>query len=82
MTRQQLLILNSLVTYAVENIPWGPSPSEQEVAQIVGRWVLEVNQITATPPKEPRWNQRYWSPFRCACHRLIAKLWVRIFNKL
>lgn len=40
MTTQQLAVLNALVTYAMENIPGGPSKSEQEVAQIVGSWVL------------------------------------------
>jgi len=40
MTSEQLAILNSLVTYAAENIPGGLSVDEREVAKIVGRWAL------------------------------------------
>lgn len=37
MTTKQLAILNSLVTYAAENVPGGLSEDEQEVAKIVGQ---------------------------------------------
>jgi hypothetical protein len=40
LTTQQLSILNSLVTYAAENIPGGLDEDEQAVAQIVGNWSL------------------------------------------
>lgn len=40
MTSQQLAILNSLVTYAAENVPGGLSAEEQEVARIVGAAAL------------------------------------------
>lgn len=40
MTPRQLAILNSLITFAAENIPEGLSDDEKEVAQIVGDWVL------------------------------------------
>jgi hypothetical protein len=35
-TAQQLAVLNSLVTYAMENMPGEPSEDEREVARIVG----------------------------------------------
>lgn len=38
MTSKRLAILNSLVTFAAENVPGGLSADEREVAQIVGRW--------------------------------------------
>jgi hypothetical protein len=36
MTDRQLAVLNSLVTYAAENIPGGLNDEEREVAKIVG----------------------------------------------
>jgi hypothetical protein len=48
MTHRELAILNSLVTYAAEHIPGGLRSDEQEVAQIVGTWVIDnvpVRQI-------------------------------------
>lgn len=42
MTRQQLSVLNSLVTFAAENIPGGLSEEEREVAKVVGAWVLDA----------------------------------------
>jgi hypothetical protein len=56
MTTQQLAVLNALVTYAVENIPGGPSPSELVVAKIVGRLTLDNgtmdNDLEARGSKE------------------------------
>lgn len=43
MTSRQLAILNSLVTYAAENVPGGLTNEEQEVAKIVGTAVLIGN---------------------------------------
>lgn len=43
MTPQQLAILNSLVTYAAENIPGGLAEDEREVARIVGAAALTPN---------------------------------------
>lgn len=40
MTSEQIATLNSLVTYAAENVPGGLSDDEREVAQMVGRWAL------------------------------------------
>lgn len=40
MTTKQLGILNSLVTFAAENVPGGLSEDEREVAKIAGQWVL------------------------------------------
>lgn len=40
MDPKQILVLNSLVTFAVETIPGGPSEKELEVAKIVGTWAL------------------------------------------
>lgn len=40
MTTKQLLILNSLVTYAAENVPGGLSEDERQVARIVGAAAL------------------------------------------
>lgn len=39
MTTKQLAILNSLVTFAAENVPGGLSPEEMDVARLVGEWV-------------------------------------------
>jgi hypothetical protein len=41
MEPKQVAILNSLVTYAAENVPGGLSSEETEVAQIVGRWAVD-----------------------------------------
>lgn len=40
MTSRQLAILNSLVTYAAENVPGGLNEEEREVAKIVGAAAL------------------------------------------
>lgn len=40
LTDEQQGILNSLVTYAAENVPGGLSDREQVVARIVGEWAL------------------------------------------
>jgi hypothetical protein len=40
LTPQQVAVLNSLVTFAAENIPGGLSDEEREVAQIVGRMAV------------------------------------------
>jgi hypothetical protein len=52
MTSQQLAILNSLVTYAAENVPGGLSPEEQEVARIVGAAALLGGMEAPEKPKE------------------------------
>jgi hypothetical protein len=44
LTSQQLAILNSLVTFAAENIPGGLSEDEREVAKIVG-WALGADKL-------------------------------------
>lgn len=49
MTAKQLAILNSLITFAAENIPGGLKEDEREVAQIVGAALLEP---TLKPAKE------------------------------
>jgi len=49
MTSEQLAILNSLVTYAAENIPGGLSVDEREVAQIVGKWALKGTMEVPLP---------------------------------
>jgi hypothetical protein len=41
MTPHQLTVLNSLVTYAMENMPGNTSEEEREVAKIVGQWALQ-----------------------------------------
>lgn len=46
MNTQQISILNSLVTFAAENVPGGLSEEEQEVAKMVGSWVLEPDKTT------------------------------------
>lgn len=40
LTRQQVSILNALVTFAAENIPGGLGEDEREVARIVGGWAI------------------------------------------
>jgi hypothetical protein len=41
MNYREIAILNSLVTYAAENIPGGLKEREAEIAKIVGDWVLD-----------------------------------------
>lgn len=41
MTQKDLGTLNSLVTFAMENIPGGPNSDEEAVAKIVGIWVID-----------------------------------------
>lgn len=45
MTQQQIAILNSLVTYAAENIPGGLSEDEREVAKIAGDWAFREKEL-------------------------------------
>jgi hypothetical protein len=40
MDPKQLVILNSLVTFAAENVPGGLNEDEQEVARLVGQMLL------------------------------------------
>lgn len=40
MTDRELTILNSLVTYAAENIPGGLTEDERDVTRVVGQWAL------------------------------------------
>lgn len=47
-TQAQIRILNSLITFAAENIPGGLNDEEQEVAQIVGRMATGPKQATRT----------------------------------
>jgi hypothetical protein len=46
-TPQQIAVLNSLVTFAAENMPGGLSAEERAVARIVGGWT--VNDRTVEP---------------------------------
>lgn len=48
MTPKQIAILNSLVTYAAENVSGGLSDDEREVAQLVGRWALGEAEAVQT----------------------------------
>lgn len=41
MTARDIAILNSIVTYAAENIPGGLNTNEQRIAKIVGAWALD-----------------------------------------
>lgn len=41
MNQRQIGILNSLVTFAAENIPGELSPAEVEVAKIVASWMFQ-----------------------------------------
>lgn len=41
MTRKDLATLNSLVTYAAENIPGGLNSDEAAVAKMVGIWCID-----------------------------------------
>lgn len=49
MTRRDLNTLNSLVTYAVENMP-GTDEDEEAVARIVGIWAKDGIPITQVCP--------------------------------
>lgn len=50
MTRKDLATLNSLVTFAAENIPGGLSSDEAAVAKMVGVWVLDGIPVTQICP--------------------------------
>lgn len=50
MTNREIQILNSLVTYAVENMPGGPDPIESEVAKAVGTWAMDGIPIRQVCP--------------------------------
>lgn len=41
MNQKQIGVLNSLVTFAMENIPGEVTEDERDVAQIVGRWAMD-----------------------------------------
>lgn len=48
MNQKQIGVLNSLVTFAAENMPGYLTDDEREVALIVGQWALQaapVNQV-------------------------------------
>lgn len=62
MTSQQLAILNSLVTYAAENVPGGLSPEEQEVARIVGAAALLTRIEDVQEPKAQIHNLFRYTP--------------------
>lgn len=52
MKPDKLAILNSLVTFAAENVPGGLSEDEKAVALIVGSWALigeEVKDVSPIP---------------------------------
>lgn len=50
MNQRQVSTLNSLVTFAAENIPGGLSDEEQEVARIVGAWTLDAIPVRPVCP--------------------------------
>lgn len=50
MTTRDIAILNSLVTFAAENIPGGLSEDEEEIARIVGAWTLDGVPIRRVCP--------------------------------
>ena len=47
MDARQFAILNSLVTFAAENVPGGLTPEEQEVVRIVGFAAFNYEKIEA-----------------------------------
>jgi hypothetical protein len=47
MDARQFAILNSLVTFAAENVPGGLTPEEQEVARVVGFAASNYDKIEA-----------------------------------
>lgn len=69
MTKRDLSVLNSLVTFAAENIPGGLKTDEQAVAKMVGIWYIDgipVAQVcphchTPAPygPDRIRWLERH-----------------------
>lgn len=50
MTQKDLGTLNSLVTYAMENIPGGPNQDETAVARMVGIWCIDGVPVTQVCP--------------------------------
>lgn len=64
MTPQQIAILNSLVTFAAENVPGGLSEEERKVAQIVGEWATDDAPLDSPMRDEPsiRWFEHFSPP--------------------
>lgn len=50
MNQQDLSTLNSLVTYAAENIPGGLNTDEQAIARIVGIWTIDGVPVAQVCP--------------------------------
>lgn len=50
MNSRELSTLNSLVTYAAENIPGGLNSDEKAVARLVGMWVMDGVHIRPVCP--------------------------------
>ena len=50
MTRKDLSTLNSLVTFAAENIPGGLNSDEQAVARMVGIWCIDGIPVAQVCP--------------------------------
>src|SRR3712207_420656 len=56
----QLATLNSLVTFAAENVPGGLTEEEQEVAQIVGAAALMGSQVDTRNYEYKEINASNW----------------------
>lgn len=56
MTIKQVSILNSLVTFAAENVPGDLSKDEREVAQIVGKWARK-GYIDLDAPLQKKYDE-------------------------
>lgn len=50
MDRRDIGILNSLVTYAAENVPGGLNSDERAIARIVGIWVADGIPVAQVCP--------------------------------
>lgn len=50
MNLREISTLNSLVTYAAENIPGGLNSTEEKVAKMVGAWVLDGVPVSRVCP--------------------------------
>jgi hypothetical protein len=88
MTSREVTILNSLVTFAAENMPGELDPVESEVAKIVGTWALDgipVRQVCPycgeiAPHDEGRRPWLRWHIQRRA-HRWMSDVRF-VFNRL
>jgi hypothetical protein len=75
MTTKQLVILNSLVTFAAENVPGGLSEDEREVARIVGAAALIGSEMASQDYNYKTVNASLYQSIAAAANHWSAMGW-------